>query len=387
MTKIVADTSAIEKGLRNHVDLLRLLGGWVRDDLIIRCQDGEISLGCIGDGDGRAPLITMPGGCLVPVEQANLRLRGDEIDFDPARSSLPREQACLLDVQCEIYNLTDKTGRTRAALPRFYLSDDSTLLKALSNRRLPKENHTTITPPPTPAPERVLDAFLSSRVLSWPDHGVDGRPTKVLMSLIDYMDHDSGGGRYSRSEDKSTFFVNEGRSRSDQDGCFVRYGPYDAQDFLLAHGFIDTSARFLRSASFECDIEHLGVIRVGGGISIQNGIMTPNRGFDMSWSIPKVTIAEDGALEISSLYIVPVEDRSALRRALTMALVLWRKELSPETMARLVSRVEETVIERTSAYLTGLQALAEQSPNPKGRRAVGELVEFQTHKLAEYTPR
>ncbi|MDG2286066.1 MAG: hypothetical protein P8N43_11115 [Alphaproteobacteria bacterium] len=235
--------------------------------------------------------------------------------------------------------------------------------------------------PPDPDP---LDAFLSSRVLNWPGHGPDGRRARVLMSLIDYMNHGSCGGGYLRSTDKSAFFVNDGGAGPGQRECFVRYGPYDAQDFLLGHGFIDTSARFLRSASFEVPVEDLGILRVGGEISIQSRPLTPDRGFDLSWSIPKVAAAEDGALEISSLYIAPTEDRSALRRGLTMALSLWGKGLPPETVARAVSGLEAAVIQRTEAYLTSLRGLAKQSPSPKARVMMGGLVDFQTRTLAEY---
>jgi hypothetical protein len=379
--EIDADTPVLEKCLRDHVELLCSLGGWVREDLIIRCHDGEISLASSGKISSDTPLITIPNSCLVLVKQANLRLHGDEIDFDPARSSLRQDMARLLDVQCEIYNLTNKIRRTRSRLPKFFLHDDPVLLASLTNRHLANGGKAE---PETLVHADVLDAFLSSRVLNSPDHGADGGPGRVLMSLIDYMDHDSGGGRYLRSEDKATFFVNEGRSRPGQDSCFVRYGPLDAQDFLVTHGFVDTSARFLRSASFQCPLDDVGMVRVDGEISIQNRTMTPAREFDLSWSIPKVAVGDDKALEISSLYIVPDEDRSALRRALTMALVLWRKELPPNKMAQLVRRLEEIVIERTSAYLVGLRDLAERSPNSLGRRQICDLVDFQTAKLAEY---
>lgn len=318
---------------------------------------------------------------LVPVDQEVLRLQDDEIVFDATRSTLPRDLARLLDVQSEIYNLTGKIKATRAALPRFFLRDDPKLLAALTRRRLPEGTDDDAPSPPAADP---LDAFLSSRVLNWPGHGPDGRRAKVLMSLIDYMNHDSGGGGYLRSTDKSTFFVNDGGSGPGEQECFVRYGPYDAQDFLLAHGFIDTSARFLRSASFQVPVEDLGMLRVGGEIAIQSRRMTPDRGFDLSWSIPRVAIAEDGALEISSLYIVPTEDRSALRRGLTMALSLWGKGLPPETMARVVGGLEATVIQRTKVYLAGVRGLAENSSSPKARRMICDLVDFQTRTLAEY---
>ena len=65
----------------------------------------------------------------------------------------------------------------------------------------------------------------------------------------------------------------------------------------MPHGFIDTRVWFLRSARF------------GGKISIQGQIMTLARGSDTSWSIPKDAIATDGVQEVSSLFVVPDEDR------------------------------------------------------------------------------
>ncbi|MDE0809850.1 MAG: hypothetical protein OSB69_11065 [Alphaproteobacteria bacterium] len=80
----------------------------------------------------------------------------------------------------------------------------------------------------------------------------------------------------------------------------------------------------------------------------------------------------------------PTKTGSALRRDLTLALVLWHKGLSPETMSRLFSCLEEVVIDRTAAYLVDLHDLADWAPSPSGRRIVSGLVDFQTEKLAEY---
>ncbi|MDG2286064.1 MAG: hypothetical protein P8N43_11105 [Alphaproteobacteria bacterium] len=66
--KIVADTALLENRLRDHVDLSRSLGGWVREDLIIRCEEGNLSLACTGESDVDTPLITMPSASLVPVD-------------------------------------------------------------------------------------------------------------------------------------------------------------------------------------------------------------------------------------------------------------------------------------------------------------------------------
>jgi hypothetical protein len=55
----------------------------------------------------------------------------------------------------------------------------------------------------------VFVAFLSTWVPNWLDHGADSRPAKVLISLIDYMDRDPGGGAYSRPSNKATFFVHQ----------------------------------------------------------------------------------------------------------------------------------------------------------------------------------
>ena len=56
-------------------------------------------------------------------------------------------------------------------------------------------------------------------------------------------------------------------------------------------------------------------------------------------------------------------------------------------MTRLVSRLEEKVIDQTAAYPAGLHYLADWSPNPFGQQIVSGLVDFQTEKLFEYPKR
>ena len=79
----------------------------------------------------------------------------------------------------------------------------------------------------------------------------------------------------------------------------------------------------------------------------------------------------------------PTKTGWALRRDRTIALVLWLKGLPPENMTRLVSRLEEKVIDQTAVYPADLHYLADWSPNPFGRRIVSGLVGFQTEKLYE----
>jgi hypothetical protein len=55
----------------------------------------------------------------------------------------------------------------------------------------------------------VFVAFLSTWVPNGLVYGAGSRPAKVLISRIDYMDRDDGGGTYSRPSNKATFFVHQ----------------------------------------------------------------------------------------------------------------------------------------------------------------------------------
>ena len=78
------------------------------------------------------------------------------------------------------------------------------------------------------------------------------------------------------------------------------------------------------------------MLQVGNGISIQNRPMTPERVFDLSYSIPLVSLAGN---------------RSAVAQSRTIALNLWGRRLSPKTTTRLDNGLATTVVQHTGAYL------------------------------------
>ena len=100
---------------------------------------------------------------------------------------LPRDLARLFDLQIKIYNPTFKIQKTHAALLRFFLWDDPVLLMALLDRCFAGRINDAST---RPSNNDVFGAFLSTQVLNGLDHVANGRPVKVLMSLIDHMDRD-----------------------------------------------------------------------------------------------------------------------------------------------------------------------------------------------------
>lgn len=284
MVKIISDDPVLQLHIKAHVDLLISSGGWVHEDVAIKYQAGEISVHSAPTVNAGDRIIVVPEQALVPVSHAELALVGDEIVFDPGRSNLSIQQARLLDIQCEIFNLSGKVRNLRQSLPRYLLGDHPELLQALSHRRIPAPGRPLEQDAPAPrSPENLLKDFLNSRILRWPNQGGENDTSDMLMSVIDYINHDSRAAPHQISGDQSALVALAPPRNTE---CFVQYGPYDAQDVLLTHGYLDDSAEFVRAASFSVAVEDFGTVHFGAEIAFQSNKHPAGKGFSLSWSFP-----------------------------------------------------------------------------------------------------
>ncbi|MBT6137259.1 MAG: hypothetical protein HOH65_07245 [Rhodospirillaceae bacterium] len=386
MVKIVSDDPILEAHIQTHVDLLISSGGWVHDDLEIQCHSGDLSIHSAPTINADAQLIIVPEHALAPVNQAELTLIGDEIIFDPNRSNLTDQQTRLLDIQCRIYNLSGKVRKLRQSVSRYLRVDHPALFDALTDRGVPQpEQLHGRASSSAELPDVSVKDFLKSRVLRWPKHGNEDDTTDVLMSLIDYINHDSRATPHQRSSDNNALVATSQRCREKISECFVQYGPYDAQDVLLLHGYLDDSADFVRSTSFSVPVEDLGTVHIGSEIAYQPNKHTVSKGKNRSWSFPSVRTRDDGDLEVSSLFIITETDPMALKRALTLAIAAWRHGLDQPTTSRLVGLLERAVLNETRGYYEKLRIMAQAAQNSVAADMVQKMVSIQLQTLSRYS--
>lgn len=386
MAIINSDDPVLAKRLRDHVLLLEAAGGWVNPDLVIRSADGEISLAHAGEITPETRLVWVPDECLVSVDPWILRRHGEEILPNPVGSTLRPRQLRILEVQCEILNLTGKLGKARNRLPRLALRDAPELLDSLTMRRFSSQSETRRPAAGGPAepPDTLLDTFLQSRVLRPRVDGALEKPESFLMSLIDYQNHHSQAGPYLYRRDDRSLFVEAWRTRNGDDECFVRYMTADAHALYLSHGFIDTSATFTWTSTFQITVEDIGVIHVLGG---QRGYQDPSEATPLAERTrpgPALDLLPNGDMRLSNLGISNEGDRSTLRRNLTIALLSWKKNLSQESMTGLVDSLERDVVSRTLAYYDQLRETALRHQDHLASADVVRLADFHRRSLERY---
>lgn len=383
MAVIDSDDPTLAKRLRDHVDLLEAAGGWVNPELIIRSTGGEISLCHDGDISAETRLVWVPSDALISIEHGMLGRNRDEIIPGTAAVTLQPRQRRILEVQCDIFNLTEKLAKARNLLPRLALDNAPELLDSLQSRRVhPKEEtHPQPVVSPSSQPDGLMSAFLGTRLLR---PRTVGARDNILMSLIDYLNHHRQAERYHfRQEDRSLFVV-PWRVNDRGGECFVRYNEADAHGFYLNYGFIDTSATFAWAASFEITVEDLGIIQLNGGRSKRQVASGTEKNADRTSPGPALDILPNGDLWLSNLAISCVPGSRTLRKNLAIALLSWKRHLPQKTMTRLVDMLEWEAVHRTLAYYDHLAETAIRYPDLPASADVVRLADLQRQILHGY---
>lgn len=202
------------------------------------------------------------------------------------------------------------------------------------------------------------------------------------MSLIDYLNHHSFAPPHQRSSDKRELIATPTEHAQPSGECFVQYGPYDAQDLLVRHGFVDQSAHFVRSASFEVEVEDFGVFRVGSEIGVQTPKTLTDRAFDIAWSFPATRITDMGDLATTSIFIAGQSDQIALKRALTMAMLSWDRTIPKDIVSKRVDQLAIDVVDATLRYYSTLKRMVTGLAGSSAARSIAQMIETQERILS-----
>ena len=109
MAVIDSDDPEIGKELQKLESLVSDAGGGVHSDLLIRCRDGGLSLQTKEPMKQGREIIRLARGTLLPCDQYEVNLRGDEfyVTF-PKKSALSPLQRSLAETMMNLYTLTGK---------------------------------------------------------------------------------------------------------------------------------------------------------------------------------------------------------------------------------------------------------------------------------------
>lgn len=276
--------------------IVRENGGALHAGLVVRSNGEGYSAAITAHGLAQSPdlpLIVIPRPLLIPVDGIGWGVRDGVLEAVSGVASLSSLQRRLLDRMLSLYNLAHKVDEACRSMPVLALQGQQSLLERLRRGRRRWKGE-----PVAPA-----DAFIGTRTLAYvpsPPSGPDGsaRPTRVLMPLIDVLNHHQHGAPFAATAEGVRIAV---RAHGADLECFCSYGFRDALSLLLNYGFASTQPRFVQSIACEVDVAGWG------RLDIQRQDFIPPR------DLPRIERADDGA-GISHLNIMADSDRHALER-------------------------------------------------------------------------
>ena len=355
MVSIVADNRDVERCLEKILAEARSGGAEFAPSLVLRCVGGDLSVESAPESTEQV-LIRLPEETLVPVGLFGLQLQGDDIviaSIDPAVSAKGRT---LCESMLELYNLTGKIGWYRRTSPPLFLRSRPELAQLIA-RSLEEPRRRSFTTPMRDGEENhiVLQRFLGSRWFGFSDD-TGAAPTRVLMPIVDLMNHHEHGSPFENAGIEGGRFLRIQRAKKmprEERECFVRYGPYDAMEMLLAYNFVDESASFVRSIPMEITLPGVGMLAIRAMKKKGGKRNVPTAFRDIAPYLPRIISKQPNYLEIASLIIPTRVTPQAFRRVLNLLIAT----LNPGCADRLdlIVQAEEKIVDANKAHYEALK--------------------------------
>ena len=372
------------------LDLLRKLetlvsgaGGFLHPGLRIIVADGQTRVESMAPIDDL--LVSLPESCLVPIDDVQFALRGDDIAVASVPPGYGETRSAMLECMVAIYNRGHKIRQHRAELPWLVFADQPDLLTQLHAARLDA-------PKPTSYYELAingdldaltLDSFMGTRTLQFAlDDQVSRR---VIMPFVDFFNHHSISPSFQRQD--GGLAVACSRPDPGSNECFVRYNAMDAMDTYLNYGFVDRSAYFLRSVPARIDLPGIGTIGIRGRVAQPRKRPLPEGLKDLGIYMPRLERVSDKAL-VAAQMLIPTSD---LHHRLGGAFSVMIRQLAPDGISHdelltALERATDRLLRANDSYYFDLQllvdSLAGRLTASAAREQLYALIVFQRKMLA-----
>ncbi len=332
--------------------------GWLHPGLVVRHVGQAYSIGINANDLERSPglpLVQIPRALLIPVEGIEWEVRDGTLAAMSGVSGLSATQRGLLDLMLGLYGLAGKLEQACRTLPVLALQGQEHLLGLLRQGR----KHWTGSPMP---PASALVGTRTLACASGPEGG-PSRPAKVLMPLIDLLNHHPEGAPFAVSDEGVSVAV---RAKGVDLECFGYYGFRDALSLLLNYGYASSQPRFLQSIACRISIGELGHLQV------QRQDFIPPR------DLPRIERTADG-VAISHINIFADNHRHAEERLALAIRLLW-PEATPAAVQVAAQAASEQVNALNMAYYLALSDAVAASSGA-GEAMVGMLETVVDHQL------
>ena len=388
MVSIVADNQDVERCLEKILETAKRGGAEFEEALVLRCSEGSLSIE-LAPESAAVSLMKLPGRLLVPVGSFHLSLEADNIvirDVDPVVSA---ERRTLMESILELYNLTNKIAWFRRTSPALMLRSFPDLARMLDRGQGAPISQQIELLAADKIDHFVLRRFFATRWFGFIEAS-DIAATRVLMPILDLMNHHSQGSAYEIRVIDGDRWLHLHRAKSELRGqreCYALYNECDAMEMLWAYHFVDESAAFVRSVPMEIRLPDAGVLKINATKARTRGKDLPPAIKDISAYLPKVVSRRPGFLEVSCVMIPSARMPFSLRRVLNVLI----GTLNSESLDRpdLIAQAESQIIQTNESYYTDLQKMLRnltlaEGDNAQILQALARACELQLSHLRNY---
>ena len=406
---IISDNAAIEKNLHFLQDTIESHGGFLDADLVIRCENGALSIEKMGPVNHGKPLIAVPGELLLPAEKMGLGVKNDELFCTPEKGILSDIQYKLSETMIEIYNLTGKIKAHRASCCWFAMHDTTDALEKLLTARTLDDTQQQLLAFAKDSHKQkrddynqvLCDTYIKTRSIVHKKKHDDGEDiiqfADKIMPIIDFFNHHSEGAPYNfdtgydtTATDREFLQIRDKRPMSFSNECFAFYNRMDALDSYVGYGFPDIHAPYVRSVP--CTIEIPGTVKiVVHSIAFSRHKSTlPKNNTGLQFYIPGTVKSDEDTLEITHLFIPTSKAApNALRRVLQLLITnrsAFVRTLSTREIRECVLEAENKIIDENIRFYQNLVAdLADRARAEIGSaRTIQDIATLQLNKLYKY---
>ncbi len=402
MAIIEADTKDIEKELHNLEELLCESGGGVHSNLLIRSQDGNLSIETKEPMPPGKEIIRLARGSLLPNDQYNLILKGHEFSVDfPQKSNMSTVQRKMVESMAHLYTLTDKATLQKEYSFSLSIAPYPTLFNKIEEARelpeklkeLQKKLRNALTR--QDFDDYLCQSFLKTRLLGYNDP-VRISSVSTLMPIVDFMNHHWTGASFNtgqgvRRGDLS--IVNSQSNSSKNLQCYAFYGIMDSLDTLLRYDFIDETTPIVRSIPIDIDVPGHGKLSIRSTFGGERG-KPPKQVSDLPRFVPHMKRDEETKTLTLSCILIPIESSPlALRRILAYALsqLLGERPMEEHLRMAWLYDAEAQILNKNRIFYTEFLAeikklsqekLSQEKGQSPGLERLQHLAELQLSKLA-----
>ncbi|WP_111414094.1 sulfotransferase [Billgrantia lactosivorans] len=248
--------AAVLAPMRRICQLLAKQGAWFNPDLVIRAENGNLSLHGT-PGTPRASYLRVPMATMPQLDCFDIRIQNGILTAAPNGTPLLPFQHEMMEALLELYNSTHKLELWRRSLPFLAWQEAPGVLDYLLGAR-PRNSNLTRYHEQFKAgrhDQLLVDSFIGSRMFGVTEQhlkalGIKGDTAlrHVLLPLVDCLNHRlDAESFYTPLVGGQPAMRVFGVPDKDSGELFVRYNLYDAVDTTLSYGFMDTDSPWLAS--------------------------------------------------------------------------------------------------------------------------------------------